>query len=190
MIDEYQVCALPAQIAHELRAASADGETVSVYLTRLDGSPNRRRGNSFFSVEVSMSWMPEMGRVLVVDARGNVKKFAYAAAAAWVGRVMPGRAVVLSVNVQDASAVSPAWTEKRAASVNAAAAAVDHVGIAAAADAKRATVELWLGGTRKTEVLSAARAMDWCVYFDAARAPGGSAGADINDGPRGGEYVP
>lgn len=187
MTDAYQVCAMPAQIAHEIYTGGAVGQMVRVYLTRMATSPNRRRGVAIYSIAIELGWAPKMGRILLVDSRGAAKGMTYADAADWVGRVMPGRDVWLQIHVEKAGEVSPSWTRGRVAAVQAKAAAIDGAALTAAADAKRATVTQWATSTRKTDALATARALDWCAYFDKARAPGGSLGADRSAGPRGGE---
>ena len=115
MADLTQVCAMPVQLSAEIRARGVPGAAVSAWLTRDESSPSRSRGTAFFTVEVGLSWAPLLGRVLIVDTRGNPKKYTYQKAAEWIGKNMSGRAVALVLNVPDSAPAAPAWTAPRPA---------------------------------------------------------------------------
>ncbi len=177
MRNPQQICAMPVQISAEIRASGNSGETISAYLTRDETSPSRSRGVSVFTLEIELSWLEKMGRVLVVDKSGNPKRYTYEKAVLWVGKNMPGRAVALVLNIENSAAVAPAWTARRVQAMSADADALNAAlpTYLQAAQAKKAKVADWLESGRKDDILQAARAVDWCDYFRRATAPGASA---------------
>ncbi len=175
MADLTQVCAMPVQLSAEIRARGVPGETVTAWLTRDESSPSRSRGTAFFTVEVGLSWAPLLGHVLIVDTRGNPKKYTYQKAAEWLGKNMPGRAVALVLTVADSTAVAPAWTARRvhAMAQDAADFATNLPDYLNAAHAKKDKVADWLESDRKDAILRAVRAVELCAYFAETMADGG-----------------
>lgn len=141
-----------------------DHKILTIDLYRVYDGSSRARGQAKFQVTARFEWDPVDGFARafdLVDTRGYPVKWSWAQVGAWLVKSLPGSWCVVNVQISDAGAIPPAWTESRLEAQAARLAKLDPVAIRAAAAAKRVTANKMADGSaRKGDLLASAGYMD------------------------------
>lgn len=166
-------------------ATAGPDAVLSVNLAALADGVSRARASARFTISINMPWYGEPGALALVSSRGYPVEMSLAQVASFLARALPAHQFAVTITIDDAAKVPARWTEARLASLARKMDATDPAAIRAEAAAKRATVEDWTDGERKTAVLTAAANMDQCAdAVEAIRAglPFGQGGGEGGEG--------
>jgi hypothetical protein len=146
------------------------GTMLELHLTPVPDGVSRARASAKFYPALGIPYSGQVVPVELVDVKGYPLRWDLKQAASFLARALPGTPHPLTIILTDCEKVPAKWTDARRAAVETKVQALDPAAIRAQAADKRATVQDWADGERKTAVIDAAARMDACAdLIDAIR---------------------
>lgn len=139
------------------------GTMLQLHLSPVPDGVSRARASAKFYPALGIPYSGQVLPVELVDAKGYPLRWDLRQAASFLARALPGTPHPLTIILTDCEKVPAKWTDARRAAVETKLQAIDPAAIRAQAEDKRATVQDWADGERKTAVLEAAARMDQCA---------------------------
>ena len=137
-----------------------------------DGVSRARRG-ARYTADFRLMWRADGEQWFnPCTVQGYPVAYTVATMAAWLSKVLPGSHCTVTIRIQDAATMGPAWTDTRLAAVSEKLGKLDAAAIRAGASAKQALADKMADGSaKKDQFINAASAMrEAADALDALRA--------------------